>query len=74
LQVLLVICGEKKTNIETVKAFPQLLQLIRVQQYMRKSFKVRLMEHWNRLPREAVESPSVEIFKTRLDAYLCGLL
>jgi len=65
---------KKKTNIKTVKAFPQLLQLIRVQQYMRKSFKVRLMEHWNRLPREAVESPSVEIFKTRLDAYLCGLL
>ena len=65
---------KKKTNIKTVKAFPQLLQLIRVQQYMQKSFKVRLMEHWNRLPREAVESPSVEIFKTRLDAYLCGLL
>jgi len=29
---------------------------------------------WNRLPREVVESPSVEIFKTCLDAYLCDLL
>ena len=34
---------------------------------------VRVMEHWNRLPREVVES-LLEIFKTRLDAYLCNLL
>jgi len=33
-----------------------------------------LTEHWNRLPREVVESPSVEIFKTRLDKVLCSLL
>jgi len=33
--------------------------------------KIRVMQHWDRLPREAVESPSVEIFKTHLDAYLC---
>ena len=35
---------------------------------------VRLMEHWNRLLRAVVESPSMEIFKTWLDAYLCSLL
>ena len=40
---------------------------------MQKNFTVRVMEHWNRLPREGVES-SVEIFKTRLDAYLCDVL
>jgi len=35
---------------------------------------VRMVEHWNRLPRKVVESPSLEIFKTHLDSYLCDLL
>jgi len=35
---------------------------------------VRVTEHCNRLPREVVESPSMEIFKTWLDTYLCDLL
>ena len=26
-------------------------------------FTVRVTEHWNRLPRDVVESPSMEIFK-----------
>jgi len=37
-------------------------------------FPLRVTGHWNRLPREAVDSPSLEIFKTRLDKFLCSLL
>ena len=42
---------------------------------MRKNFfPLRVTEHWHRLPREVVESPSLETFKTRLDKALCSLL
>jgi len=42
---------------------------------MRKNFfPLRVTEHWYRLPREIVESPSLEIFETRLDKVLCSLL
>ena len=42
---------------------------------MRKNFfPLRVTEHWNRMPREAVDSPSLEIFKTCLDKVLCSLL
>ena len=41
---------------------------------MWKNFTVRVMEHWNRLPREVVESPSLEIFNIHLDTFLCNLL
>jgi len=42
---------------------------------MRKNFfTLRVTEYWNRLPREVVESPSLEIFKTLLDEVLCSLL
>jgi len=42
---------------------------------MRKNFfTLRVMEHWSRLPREAVDSPSLETFKARLDVILCSLL
>ena len=34
-------------------------------------FTLRVTEDWNRLPRDFVESPSLEIFKTCLDEVLC---
>lgn len=40
----------------------------------KKLYTVRVMENWNGLPREVVESFSMEIFKTHLFAYLCDLL
>lgn len=30
-------------------------------------FGMRVVDHWIKLPREAVESASMQIFKTRLD-------
>jgi len=42
---------------------------------MRKNFfTLRVMEHWNRLPREVVDCTSLEIFKTHLEQVLCSLL
>jgi len=42
---------------------------------MKKNFvKVSVTEHWNRLPREVVETPSMEIVKIHLDIDLCDLL
>ena len=37
-------------------------------------FMIRMTEHWNRLSREVVESPSMEIFETYMNTYPCGLL
>ncbi|KFV81055.1 hypothetical protein N308_12217, partial [Struthio camelus australis] len=39
-----------------------------------KFFPGRVTEPCNRLPREVVESPSLEIFKTRLDVILGNVL
>ncbi|KFP55978.1 hypothetical protein N323_06028, partial [Cathartes aura] len=42
---------------------------------IRKTFStVRVVRHWNRLPRETVDAPSLEVFKARLDGALSNLV
>ncbi|KFR14324.1 hypothetical protein N306_10511, partial [Opisthocomus hoazin] len=40
----------------------------------KKFFTVRVVKHWNRLPREAVDAPSLEVFKARLHGALSNLV
>ncbi|KFM07604.1 hypothetical protein AS27_08537, partial [Aptenodytes forsteri] len=40
----------------------------------KKFFTLRVVKHWNRLPREVVDAPSLETFKVRLDGALSNLL
>ena len=35
---------------------------------------MRVVRYWNRLPREAVDAPSLEVFKARLDGALGNLV
>jgi len=40
----------------------------------RKFFTQRVVMHWNRLPKEGVDAPSLEAFKARLDVALGSLV
>jgi len=40
----------------------------------KKFFTVRMVGHWNLLPREAVDAPFLEMFKARLDGALSNLV
>ncbi|KFZ61086.1 hypothetical protein N321_04552, partial [Antrostomus carolinensis] len=41
---------------------------------IRKFFTVRVVRHWNRLPKEVVDAPSLEVLKARLDEALSNLI
>ncbi|KFV51302.1 hypothetical protein N341_02670, partial [Tyto alba] len=40
----------------------------------KKVFTMRVVRHWHGLPRELVDAPSLETFKTRLDGALSNLI
>ncbi|KFO74809.1 hypothetical protein N303_04181, partial [Cuculus canorus] len=40
----------------------------------RKFFTMRMVRHWHGLPREAMDAPSLEVFKARLDEALGSLV
>ncbi|KFZ53086.1 hypothetical protein N321_04378, partial [Antrostomus carolinensis] len=40
----------------------------------KKFFPVRVVRHWNRLPREIVDAPFLEVLTTRLDKALSNLV
>ncbi|KFR10327.1 hypothetical protein N306_14583, partial [Opisthocomus hoazin] len=40
----------------------------------KKIFTLRVVRHWNRLRREVVDAPSLEVFKARLDRALSNLV
>ncbi|KFO85979.1 hypothetical protein N320_08110, partial [Buceros rhinoceros silvestris] len=40
----------------------------------KKFFMMRMLRHWNRLPGEVVDAPSLEEFKARLDGALSNLI
>jgi len=41
---------------------------------MKNFFSMRVVRHWNKLPREAVDAPSLEVFKAKLDGALSNLV
>ena len=40
----------------------------------KKFFMMRVVRLWNRLPREVVDAPSLEVFKARLDGVLSNVV
>ena len=51
------------------------LKEVRLRLDKRKKFlTMRVVKHWNRLPREVVDAPSLETFKVRLNGALNNLI
>ena len=80
-QYLKGVCKEERVRLLSVVSSAKIrgnryrLEHKRLHLNTRKHFRtVWVTEHWKRLPREAVESPSLEMFRSHLDLVLGTLL
>jgi len=56
------------------KRSPFRLLLDKEEPFRKKFFVQKVVTHWNRLPKEVVDAPSLEAFKARLDVALGSLV
>ena len=57
-----------------VNSFKLRRGIFRLDDIRRKFFTQRVVMHWNKLPKEVVDAPSLEAFKGRLDVALGSLV
>jgi len=62
------VCSDTTGNSSKLKECKFILDI------RKKFFTMRVVKHWNRLPREAVDAPSLAVFKVRLDGALSNLV
>ena len=76
MQLLKIFCTKKQMDFFflCVELFAYFWKKGRIRLDVRKFFTVRLVKHYNRLPREVVDAPSLEVFKARLDGALSNLV
>ena len=70
---LLLIFPQKQFEVLVIKDGVSRICLSELEK-RRKLFTQRVVTHWNRLPKEVVDAPSLQAFKARLDVALGSLV